>query len=158
MKLLISSILLLIPLTSVSLAAQLDAREAAPAATSAAAGDSASAESPSALYKTGVELRGKGEYEDAAAYFYAAARKGYHVAEVELAFLHTEEGSPVRDDPVGYAWFALALKHETNESLKATLKSNLLKVRARMSDTEKTRAKRLRIALDKNLGDIQQIE
>lgn len=111
-------------------------------------------ESPPTHYRRGAALRKAGKDEEAAGYFLAAAQRGYHLAEVELAYLHAEEGSILRDDPAAYAWFTLAIKHEPQPTQARILSKDREVVRHRMRSAEKNEARRLSDVLLSNLGAV----
>lgn len=115
---------------------------------------STESDSPSAVYQRGISFRNEGKYEEAAAHYFAAAQKGSHLAEVELAYLHSELGSPMWDDPAAFAWFTLAIKHEPKPELAKILARDREVVRLRMSSAEQTEARRLSGTLLNNLGAV----
>lgn len=111
-------------------------------------------DSPIVIYRRGIRLSSEGRVEEAAAHFFAAAQKGVHLAEVDLAYLHSEAESALRDDPAAFAWFLLAIQHEPNPKLARILSRDKELVRQRMSSPEQAEAMRLSKTLLNNLGAV----
>jgi TPR repeat protein len=99
--------------------------------------------SPS-LQLLGVIYRREGNIKDAVGYFFAAAQHGFHLAEVDLAYAYSEQGSPIQNDAAAFAWFSLALAHEDKSGGEEILHTELKKVTSRMSDMEKAKAEQLK--------------
>lgn len=73
------------------------------------------------MHLYGVVGRSNGDFEGALAWFTAAAFQGFRQAEADLAFIHADPASPLYDPAIAWAWFNIALKHQTQEKPKAFL-------------------------------------
>lgn len=116
-------------------------------------GKSASQGYAPSLHLVGVIYRREGRIADAVPFFFGAAQQGFRLAEVDLGFAHSAKDSPVRNDPVAYAWLSLALAHEQKPELRNLLGSQLKTIYSRMSDDERGKADELKTKILLDFGD-----
>ena len=106
------------------------------------------------MHLYGVVSRSNGDFEGALAWFTGAAFQGIRQAEADLAFIHADPASSLYDPAIAWAWFNIALKHQTNEKAKAFLASSLQQTDGLLTPEQRIKAKEYRANLASKMDQI----